>query len=132
MSDNYESYVFLFILNLRHFKIVSYRKDDIEADLMLLSQAKKDGICPNIVMCRCIIGNLIGFSNFLVLYYFLSIKPIVFYISFDIVDSYIYIYICVCVCVNMSLNEIQMATVMYLRNKTKFLLSISIVCIDSF
>ena len=71
----------------------SYRKDDLEVGLVLFPQAKKDGIFPNIVMCRCIIGKLTWYSNFLVLYYFLSIKPIVFYISFDIVDYYIYIYI---------------------------------------
>ena len=75
-------------MNLRHSKLFSYRKDDLEVGL-ILSQAKNDGICPNIVMCRCIIGKLIGFSNFLVLYYFLSIKPIVFYISFEKIFIYI-------------------------------------------
>lgn len=32
------------------------RKDDLEAGMMLLSQAEKDKVVPNLVMCRCIIG----------------------------------------------------------------------------
>ncbi|KAG5007917.1 hypothetical protein JHK85_026459 [Glycine max] len=32
------------------------RKDDMEAAQMLLSLAKKDGVVPNLIMCRCIIG----------------------------------------------------------------------------
>lgn len=35
--------------------------DDIEVGLMLLSQAKKDGVSPNLVMCRCLIGELVCF-----------------------------------------------------------------------
>ncbi|KAI4297591.1 hypothetical protein L6164_037476 [Bauhinia variegata] len=31
------------------------KKDDLEAGQMLLSQAKKDGVFPNLIMCRCII-----------------------------------------------------------------------------
>ncbi|KAI9128748.1 hypothetical protein K1719_000231 [Acacia pycnantha] len=34
----------------------SCKKDDLEAAQMLLSQAKMDGVPPNPVMCRCIIG----------------------------------------------------------------------------
>ncbi|RDX65611.1 Pentatricopeptide repeat-containing protein MRL1, chloroplastic, partial [Mucuna pruriens] len=34
----------------------SGKKDDMEAAQMLLSQAKKDGVAPNLIMCRCIIG----------------------------------------------------------------------------
>ena len=32
------------------------RKDDLEVGFMLLSQARKDGVTPNLVMSRCIIG----------------------------------------------------------------------------
>lgn len=32
------------------------RKDDLESGQMLLSQAENDGVAPNLVMCRCIIG----------------------------------------------------------------------------
>lgn len=35
------------------------RMDDLEVGLMLLSQAKKDGVAPNLVMCRCIIGKIL-------------------------------------------------------------------------
>lgn len=38
------------------------RKDDLEVGLMLLSQAKKDGLAPNLVMCRCLIGKIIVFA----------------------------------------------------------------------
>lgn len=34
------------------------RKDDLEVGLTLYSQAKNDGITPNIVMSRCVIGKL--------------------------------------------------------------------------
>ncbi|KAI4297595.1 hypothetical protein L6164_037480 [Bauhinia variegata] len=34
--------------------------NDLEAGQMLLSQAKKDGIVPNLIMCRCIIGMCLG------------------------------------------------------------------------
>lgn len=40
------------------------RKDDIEAGLMLLSQAKKDRIAPNLTMSRCIIGKYVVLNNF--------------------------------------------------------------------
>lgn len=40
------------------------RKDDLEAGLMLLSQAKQDGVTPNLVMCKCIIGKFAGLSTF--------------------------------------------------------------------
>ncbi|KAI9114264.1 hypothetical protein K1719_014914 [Acacia pycnantha] len=36
--------------------VASGKKDDLEAAQMLLSQAKMDGVPPNPVMCRCIIG----------------------------------------------------------------------------
>lgn len=32
------------------------RKDDIDVGLMILSQARKDSVAPNLVMCRCLVG----------------------------------------------------------------------------
>jgi hypothetical protein len=47
------------------------RKDDMEAAQMLLSQTKKDGASPTLIMCWCIIGDhIVGFcqiSHFFVL-----------------------------------------------------------------
>lgn len=36
--------------------LVTCRKDDLEVGLVLFSQAKKDGISPNLLMSRCILG----------------------------------------------------------------------------
>ncbi|KAK7341393.1 hypothetical protein VNO80_24322 [Phaseolus coccineus] len=36
--------------------VASEKKDDMEAAQMLLSQAKKDGVVTNLIICRCIIG----------------------------------------------------------------------------
>ncbi|XP_073278847.1 pentatricopeptide repeat-containing protein MRL1, chloroplastic isoform X1 [Primulina huaijiensis] len=36
--------------------VASDNKDDLEAGLMLISEAKKDRVAPNLVMCRCILA----------------------------------------------------------------------------
>lgn len=38
------------------FQLSHDRKDDLDIGLMLLSHAKKDGVSPNLVMCRCLLG----------------------------------------------------------------------------
>lgn len=39
------------------------REHDLEVGLMLLSQAKKDGVSPNLVMCRCFVGKCIWLTK---------------------------------------------------------------------
>lgn len=41
------------------------RKDDLNAGLMLLSQAKKDCVPPTLIMGKCIIGKLSGIESLL-------------------------------------------------------------------
>lgn len=38
--------------------LITYRNDDLEAGLMLIAEAKRDGVGPNLVMCRCVIGTI--------------------------------------------------------------------------
>ncbi|KAI4299908.1 hypothetical protein L6164_033329 [Bauhinia variegata] len=40
--------------------VASEKYDDLEAGQMLLSQAKKDSVVPNLIMCRCTIGDSLG------------------------------------------------------------------------
>ncbi|KAK2978321.1 hypothetical protein RJ640_017172 [Escallonia rubra] len=42
--------------------VASEKKDDLEVGLMLYSQATKDGLPPNLVMCRSLIGKINGYA----------------------------------------------------------------------
>lgn len=59
----------LSLFSIAYFFSIVCRSDDLEIALMLLSQAKEDGIVPTLNMYRCIIGKLIR-SNCLHLLYF--------------------------------------------------------------
>lgn len=53
------------------------RKDDMEAAQMLLSQAKKDGAAPTLIMCRCIIGEHCRILSDLSIIFLLALKKYV-------------------------------------------------------
>lgn len=49
---------FIFLMNIELVSVNSIfcRKDDVDVGLMLLSEAKEDGITPNLTMFKCVIG----------------------------------------------------------------------------
>lgn len=40
-----------------------WRNDELELGSELFSQARKDGVFPNLIMCKCLTGKLCRFSN---------------------------------------------------------------------